>query len=199
MKRVGYLYEKMYDVDFIKKAIKNAAKGKTDRLYVKAILSDIDGYAQKLKAMLETETVKLSPNEHIEIYDRSCSKTRKITIPKFYPDQIVHWLIITAAQPVITRGMYRFVAAVFRTAAALTRRRTSKRLYATKKCATLQNSTYQSFSTVSARLYCSICLNGKSKTTSFYVLSDKSSKTAAIIYLSDIIRRNGFQISTWRV
>ena len=57
MKRVGYLYEKMCDVDFIKKAIKNAAKGKTDRLYVKAILSDIDGYAQKLKAMLETETV----------------------------------------------------------------------------------------------------------------------------------------------
>lgn len=108
MKRVGYLYEKMCDVDFIKKAIKNAAKGKTDRLYVKAILSDIDGYAQKLKAMLETETVKLSPNEHIEIYDRSCSKTRKITIPKFYPDQIVHWLIITAAQPVITRGMYRY-------------------------------------------------------------------------------------------
>lgn len=51
MKRVGYLYEKMCDVDFIKKAIKNAAKGKTDRLYVKAILSDIGGYAQKLKAM----------------------------------------------------------------------------------------------------------------------------------------------------
>lgn len=100
-----------------------------------------------------------------------------------------------AANPIILI----IVAAVFRTAAALTRRRTSKRLYATKKCATLQNSTYQSFSTVSARLYCSICLNGKSKTTSFYVLSDKSSKTAAIIYLSDIIRRNGFQISTWRV
>lgn len=69
MKRVGYLYEKMCDVDFIKTAIRNAAKGKTDRLYVKAILSDIDGYARKIKAMLETETIKLSPSEHIEIYD----------------------------------------------------------------------------------------------------------------------------------
>lgn len=49
MKRVGYLYEKMCDVDFIKTAIRNAAKGKTDRLYVKAILSDIDGYARKSK------------------------------------------------------------------------------------------------------------------------------------------------------
>ena len=41
MKRVGYLYEKLCDVDFIKKAIKNAAKGKTDRLYVKAILTEV--------------------------------------------------------------------------------------------------------------------------------------------------------------
>lgn len=199
MKRVGYLYEKMCDVDFIKKAIKNAAKGKTDRLYVKAILSDIDGYAQKLKAMLETETVKLSPNEHIEIYDRSCSKTRKITIPKFYPDQIVHWLIITAAQPVITRGMYRYCCGSIPNRGGIDAKAYVETAIRDEKCATLQNSTYQSFSTVSARLYCSICLNGKSKTTSFYVLSDKSSKTAAIIYLSDIIRRNGFQISTWRV
>lgn len=76
MKRVGYLYEKMCDVDFIKTAIRNAAKGKTDRLYVKAILSDIDGYARKIKAMLETETTKLSPSEHIEIYDNSCCKIR---------------------------------------------------------------------------------------------------------------------------
>lgn len=199
MKRVGYLYEKMCDVDFIKKAIKNAAKGKTDRLYVKAILSDIDGYAQKLKAMLETETVKLSPNEHIEIYDRSCSKTRKITIPKFYPDQIVHWLIITAAQPVITRGMYRYCCGSIPNRGGIDAKAYVETAIRDEKCATLQNSTYQSFSTMSARLYCSICLNGKSKTTSFYVLSDKSSKTAAIIYLSDIIRRNGFQISTWRV
>lgn len=108
MKRVGYLYEKMCDVDFIKTAIRNAAKGKTDRLYVKAILSDIDGYARKIKAMLETEMIKLSPSEHIEIYDNSCCKTRQITVPKFYPDQIVHWLIITALNPVITRGMYRY-------------------------------------------------------------------------------------------
>lgn len=108
MKRVGYLYEKMCDVDFIKTAIRNAAKGKTDRLYVKAILSDIDGYARKIKAMLETETIKLSPSEHIEIYDNSCCKIRQITVPKFYPDQIVHWLIITALNPVITRGMYRY-------------------------------------------------------------------------------------------
>lgn len=54
MKRVGFLYEKMIDSDAIKMAIKNAAKGKTTRRYVKAVLDDLDGYTAKIKAMLET-------------------------------------------------------------------------------------------------------------------------------------------------
>ncbi len=49
MKRVGHLYETMCDIDFIKKAIRNAAKGKTDRAYTRRIIDDIDYYAQELK------------------------------------------------------------------------------------------------------------------------------------------------------
>lgn len=108
MKRIGHLYEKMCDIDFIKTAIRNAAKGKTDRTYAKKILHNIDHYARELKTMLETGTVTLSPNVYCEIYDNSSRKARKITIPKFYPDQVVHWLLITAIQPVIMRGMYRY-------------------------------------------------------------------------------------------
>ena len=108
MKRVGFLYEKMIDSDAIKKAIKNAAKGKTTRRYVKVILDDLDGYTAKIKAMLKSQTVELSPNRYIEIYDNSCQKKRQITIPKFYPDQIIHWLVVTALMPVLTRGMYRY-------------------------------------------------------------------------------------------
>lgn len=108
MKRVGHLYETMCDIDFIKKAIRNAAKGKTDRNYTSRILTDIDRYAQELKEMLEAENVVLSPPQTREIYDNSCRKRRTITIPKFYPDQIIHWLVITAIQPVIMRGMYRY-------------------------------------------------------------------------------------------
>lgn len=108
MKRIGYLYEKMCDIEFIKKAIRNAAKGKTDRSYIKKILDNIDFYAQELKSALEAQTIKLSPNNYCEIYDNSCQKHRQITIPRFYPDQIIHWLIITAIQPIISRGMYRY-------------------------------------------------------------------------------------------
>lgn len=108
MKRVGHLYETMCDIDFIKKAIRNAAKGKTDRAYIRRIIDDIDRYAQEIKTMLEAGDVKLSPSQTCVIYDNSCRKQRTITIPKFYPDQIIHWLVITAVQPVIMRGMYRY-------------------------------------------------------------------------------------------
>ena len=105
MKRVGHLYETMCDIDFIKKAIRNAAKGKTARAYIRRIIDDIDRYAQEIKTMLEAGDVKLSPSQTCVIYDNSCRKQRTITIPKFYPDQIIHWLVITAVQPVIMRGM----------------------------------------------------------------------------------------------
>ncbi len=108
MKRIGYLYETMCDIDFIKKAMKNAAKGKTDRSYIKKIFDNIDYYAEEIKRMLETETVKLSPNNYCEIYDNSCQKFRRITIPRFFPDQIIHWMVIMTIQPILCRGMYRY-------------------------------------------------------------------------------------------
>ena len=108
MKRVGHLYETMCDIDFIKKAIRNAAKGKTDRAYTRRIIDDIDYYAQELKQILEAGDVQLSPSQTCVIFDNSCRKQRTITIPRFYPDQIIHWLVITALQPVIMRGMYRY-------------------------------------------------------------------------------------------
>lgn len=108
MKRIGNLYEKMCDVELIKKAMRNAAKGKRDRPYIAKILSDMDRNAELLKDMLETGSVKLSPNNYAEIYDHSCMKKRQITIPQFFPDQVVHWLVVMTIQPILTRGMYRY-------------------------------------------------------------------------------------------
>ena len=108
MKRVGYLYEKMLNLDLIKLPIRKAAQGKTTRGYIAVVLNDIDSYARKIKAMLESESVTLSPNRQITLYDRSCKKTRIITVPKFYPDQIIHWVVMLVIEPVITKGMYRY-------------------------------------------------------------------------------------------
>ncbi|MCM1218227.1 MAG: reverse transcriptase/maturase family protein [Lachnospiraceae bacterium] len=108
MKRVGYLYEKMLNLDIIKLAIHKAAQGKTTRGYIAVVLNDIDNYARQILTMLETDSVTLSPNRQITLYDRSCEKTRIITVPKFYPDQIIHWVVMLVLEPVIKRGMYRY-------------------------------------------------------------------------------------------
>lgn len=108
MKRVGYLYEKMCDLSLIRYAIRKAAQGKTYKHYIRKVLQNEEAYALRIQEMLVNESVKLSPNRQITIYDRSCSKERIITVPKFFPDQILHWVVMLVIEPIITKGMYRF-------------------------------------------------------------------------------------------
>lgn len=108
MRRVGYLYEKMCDITLIKYAIHKAAQGKTQKHFIAKVLDNIDEYALKIQDMLVNDKVLLSPNRQIEIYDRSCSKTRLITVPKFYPDQILHWVLMLVLEPIMAKGMYRY-------------------------------------------------------------------------------------------
>lgn len=85
MKRVGFLYEKACDLDLIRHAIRQAAKGKTQKHYIAKVLANEEAYAMRIKEMLETNTLRLSPNRQIVLFDHSCMKERVITVPKFFP------------------------------------------------------------------------------------------------------------------
>ena len=61
MKRIGYLYDKMCDVDLIKEAIHNAAKEKMHYAHVRKIVTNDDKYAQKIKYILKEESFEPSP------------------------------------------------------------------------------------------------------------------------------------------
>ena len=80
----------MCDIALIKYAIHKAAQGKTQKHYIKKVLANIDDYALRIQDMLVNDKVVLSPNRQVELYDHSCSKMRTITVPKFFPDQIIH-------------------------------------------------------------------------------------------------------------
>ena len=69
MKRIGFVYENIYNVDNIKAAIKRASKGKRKRPFVKKILADIDFYAIEISKMLERQEYVPSPLIKDEIYD----------------------------------------------------------------------------------------------------------------------------------
>lgn len=108
MKRIGFLYEKIWDIDNIRLAIRNASKGKRNRRYVARILEHEELYAQKISEMLRTGAYQPRPNRVKTIYDNSSQKERTITVPAFYPDQIVQWALMQVLQPALTRGMYRY-------------------------------------------------------------------------------------------
>ncbi|MDO5792744.1 MAG: hypothetical protein Q4Q00_00960, partial [Turicibacter sp.] len=106
MKRYGFLYEKVYDIDNIKEAIHNASKGKRNRRRVSYILENSNEYAERIHLMLKHKIY--SPSQYIEqtIYDGCNKKERIIYKPKFYPDQIIHWALMQVIQPYLQRGFY---------------------------------------------------------------------------------------------
>lgn len=108
MKRVGYLYDKICDLDNIKAAIKHAADKKRDRREVARVLRHIDYYAQLLRDMLVNKTYTLTQGKHKRILDGSQMKIRDITIPVFFPDQVIHWSVMQILTPLFMKSMYRY-------------------------------------------------------------------------------------------
>ena len=106
MKRIGYIYEKVYALGNIKKAIRKASLGKRNRKDVKKILDNIDYYAKELQAILKNESFESSPSVVKTIKDGVSRKEREIHIPKFYPDQCVHWALMFQLEPIMLKGMY---------------------------------------------------------------------------------------------
>lgn len=66
--------------------------------------SEIDN----IHEMLVGQTYVPSPNRQRTIYDKSSHKERVITIPKYYPDQIIQRAIMNVVEPIFMRGMYRY-------------------------------------------------------------------------------------------
>lgn len=111
MKRVGYVFEKVIEIDNIKKAIVNASKRKTNRRNVQKVLNNIDFYVKQIQTMLINDTYV--PCKYIEqkIKDGANKKERIIFKPSFYPDQCIHWAIMLQLESLLERGMYKYCCA----------------------------------------------------------------------------------------
>lgn len=108
MKRVGNLYERLCDRDIINKAFDEASRGKKNKLYVRPYLENREYYVEKLLYWLKTGTLKLSQNTRKTIYEPCARKEREIVVPKFFPDQVVHWAYCLVMNDVFMRGMYHW-------------------------------------------------------------------------------------------
>ena len=108
MKRIGFIYEKIFDIDNIKNAIMRSSVGKRDKRLVKYVIDNIDYYASKIQTKLTNKSYIPSPYEIKTIRDGASQKERIIYKPRYYPDQIIHWALILQLQEVFMHGMYEF-------------------------------------------------------------------------------------------
>lgn len=106
MKRVGFVYDKLLDKDFIKQTIKKASKHKTKRKCVRKVLNNIDFYTDKIYEMIATQNIELGKTRTRHIHERG--KIRKITVSPFYPNQILDNLIVELTKPIIRKSMYQY-------------------------------------------------------------------------------------------
>lgn len=108
MKRVGYLYEKICDLDNIKLAILKSSLGKRNQKRVKVVLDNIEAKVIEIQDLLLNKKYIPSPYVIKIIQDGATKKTRTIYKPVYYPDQIIHWALMLQLQDVIMKGMYEY-------------------------------------------------------------------------------------------
>lgn len=107
MKRTGNLFQKIIEKDNVKQSIILASKGKKWRKAVKLVLSDLEGYSEKIHNLLKDGSYKPCKVRERFILEGSRRKLRHITTISFYPDQIIHWCIIKQLEPYFIKWSYR--------------------------------------------------------------------------------------------
>lgn len=107
MKRTGYLFEKVADLENIKLAIKNAVRHrKRKRRKVIDVRDNPDYYAQEIRKLILKDDFEFHAPIECEIQDYP--KIRHLRKPKFYPDQIIMWAFKQIVEPVLSRGQYLY-------------------------------------------------------------------------------------------
>lgn len=103
MKRIGYLYEKIYNIENLRLAHKNARKGKCWYSEVKLVDDNEDKYLYKLQDMLINKTYKTSKYETFIKNDKG--KEREIFKLPYYPDRICQWAIMQIIEPYLIKKL----------------------------------------------------------------------------------------------
>ena len=99
MKRYGNLYSKIYDMNNLKLAHRNARKGKGWYKEVKMVDADEEHYLKLLQKMLINKTYKTS--EYETFLKTDGLKQREIYKLPYFPDRICQWAIIQVIEPIL--------------------------------------------------------------------------------------------------
>ncbi len=105
MKRYGFIYEKICDLDNLKEAHKQARKKKSHYKEVKMVNSNPEFYLKKIQASLQNYTYRVSPYIHCIKIDKG--KERDIYKLPYYPDRIIQWAIILQIEHILINNFIK--------------------------------------------------------------------------------------------
>lgn len=103
MKDTGDLFSKICDMDNLRKAHKNAKRGKGWYAEVKCIEKDLDHYLKRLQENLIEHRYHTS--EYEIFTKKESNKEREIYKLPYYPDRICQWAILQVIEPYLLNSM----------------------------------------------------------------------------------------------
>lgn len=109
MKRHGNIYPKIYDLDNLRLAHKNARKDKAYYKEVQMVNADEDFYLKQIQEMLINKTYKVSEYEHKLIVDKG--KERHLMKLPYFPDRIIQWAVMLQIERVFMEVFTDFTCA----------------------------------------------------------------------------------------
>lgn len=109
MKRYGNIYPKIYDMENLKEAHRNARKDKTYYKEVKMVDSDPEKYLGEIQDMLKNQTYEVSEYSTQTISDKG--KERELMKLPYFPDRIVQWAIMIQIEAVFHQVFTNFTCA----------------------------------------------------------------------------------------
>ncbi len=101
MKRYGNLYSKIYDMDNLILAHKNARKDKLFYQEVKMVDTDPEFYLGQIQTMLKEKTYKVSEYTISTINDKG--KERVLMKLPYFPDRIIQWAILLQVEEIFMK------------------------------------------------------------------------------------------------
>ena len=108
MKRKTDIYDKIYDIDNIRLAHKNARKDKLFYKEVKMVDNNPDYFFDKIYDMLKNEKYTVS-NYSISIINDKGKERELMKLP-YYPDRIIQWAIMLQLEEIFKSFFWRWYA-----------------------------------------------------------------------------------------
>lgn len=109
MKRFGNIYEKIYDLDNLRRAHQMAKKDKSHYQSVQKVEADLENRLLLIQKMLKEKTYKVGSYKISIIEDKG--KQRLLHKLPYYPDRIIQWAIMLQIEDVFIKTFTNFTCA----------------------------------------------------------------------------------------